>query len=745
MRHTVMMGASALALAFASAPALAQTAEPQAEAGPATLDEVVVTARRTEENIQKVPVAVTAFSQEGLRQRGIETGTDLQNFTPSLSVVGNTNRNQENYTIRGIGGIGSLGTGGGPGVVAYFAEVPSTASGPGLLFDLQSIQVLKGPQGTLFGRNTTGGAVLLDPVKPGFEPDGYIEATVGDLDRRSARAAATLPLSDTLSLRLAGQFDQREGFVTDVNTGKDYNDRNNFSLRAGLLFRPNDRLSSYTAVNYVDIDENGPGTVLLAVNPAGPAAALLNPLLAAQQARGNDRIALSADPKNVSRTLLALNNTTLRLNDNVTLKNVVSYTRTRADFGSDGDASILVINDLNGAIPGRWNVDNETWTEELQARIELGRLTFQTGVFYSDTSTVTPLTFVQRANLGAISLVQDSAHANDRSKAVYGQFTYAITDTLTANAGYRYTWDEFGGDISIYIPQLGNACGTNPGFAFPNCSRAFDGDSAGDTWQIGLDWQATPDTLIYGVSRHGYKSGGINPSVLLVSATSPLFRVRPETVTDGEIGLKHDWSASGINARTNLSAFYMKYEDIQRSDYALIGGFNTQLITNAAEATVKGFEFEGVIQPIAPLTLTATYSYNDASYDKYIDGLGVDRSGFPFQYVPKNKYSVDAKLYLPVPSTIGDVSLRASYAWQDDQQVSSDLQPFGVIPAYGLLNVRLDWERIGGSDVALALYGTNVTDEEYRVTSNATYNTTGLVGAAFGDPRQYGLTLRYSW
>ena len=672
MRQTIMTGVSALAFALAASSALAQTAEPQAEPQATTLDEVVVTARRTEENIQDVPVAVTAFSQEGLRQRGIETGTDLQNFTPSLSVVGNTNRNQENYTIRGIGGIGSLGTGGGPGVVAYFAEVPSTASGPGLLFDLQSIQVLKGPQGTLFGRNTTGGAVLLDPVKPGFEPDGYIEGTVGNLDRRSARAAVTLPLSDSLSLRLAGQLDQREGFVTDVNTGKDYNDRNNFSL-------------------------------------------------------------------------LALNNTTFQLTDNITLKNVLSYTRTRADFGSDGDASILVINDLNGAIPGRWNVDNETWTEELQARIELGRLTFQTGVFYSDTSTVTPLTFIQRANLGAVTLLQDSAHANDTSKAVYGQFTYAITDTLTANAGYRYTWDEFGGDISIYIPQFGNACGTNPGFAFPNCSRDFDGESDGDTWQLGLDWQATPDSLIYGVSRHGYKSGGINPSVLLVIATSPLFRVRPETVTDGEIGLKHDWSASGINARTNFSAFYMKYEDIQRSDYALIGGFNTQLITNAAEATVKGFEFEGVIQPIAPLTITATYSYNDATYDTYIDGLGVDRSGFPFQYVPENKYSVDAKLYLPVPSTIGDVSVRASYAWQDDQQVSSDLQPFGVIAAYGLLNVRLDWEHIAGSDVALSLYGTNVNDEEYRVTSNATYNTTGLVGAAFGDPRQYGVTLRYSW
>ena len=320
-----------------------------------------------------------------------------------------------------------------------------------------------------------------------------------------------------------------------------------------------------------------------------------------------------------------------------------------------------------------------------------------------------------------------------------------MTDTLTANAGYRYTWDEFGGDISIYIPELGNACGTNPGFVFPDCSRSFSGKSDGDTWQLGLDWQATSETLIYGVSRHGYKSGGINPSVLLVSETSPLFNIRPETVTDGELGLKHDWTLSGINARTNFSVFYMKYEDIQRSDYALIGGFNTQLITNAAEATVKGFEFEGILQPSEPLTLTATYSYNDASYDKYIDGLGVDRSGFPFQYVPENKYSLDAKLFLPVPSSLGDVSARASYSWQDDQQVASDLQPFGVIPAYGLLNLRLDWEHIAGSDVAVSVYGTNMTDEEYRVTSNATYNTTGLVGATFGDPRLYGVELRYSW
>lgn len=761
-----LAGVSLVAIIAASSPLLSQAASAQTTVPPETatdapqdtgsFNDIIVTARRTAENIQNVPVAVTAFSQEELRQRNIQNATDLQNFTPSLSVIGNTSRNQESYTIRGIGASGSSGTGGGPGVVGYFAEVPTTASGPGLMFDLQSIEVLKGPQGTLFGRNTTGGAVLFQPVRPTFDGvGGYAEMTLGNYDRMSGNAAINIPIiDDVLAIRMAGQFDVRSGNTHDINTGRDYNDRNNWSGRIGILFQPSDAFTNYTVVNSVNVNEHGPGNVLLAVNPTKPTALFLNPLLAAQQTRDVRHIALSTVTKDVRYDLTILNNSEWKISDNFTLKNIVSYTRTRANAASDGDASTLVINDLRGA-PGKgYNNNSRTITEELQARFTSGPATLQLGGFYSSLKTVGPSLFVSQ-NAGGVAIVggrpvivpitlyQDSAHANDSSRAAFANISYKITDTLTATVGGRYTWDKFGGDISIYVPEFGNVCGTNPGFFAPNCSRSFDGKSDGASWHGGLDWQIDPQTLVYAVSRRGYKSGGINPSVLLVSATSPFFRVRPESVTDAEIGLKREWDLGGAKARTNVAAFYSRYKDIQRSDYALIGGFNTQVITNAAKATIKGFEFEGALIPFEALTLTGTYSYNDATYDRYIDPLGVDRSGFPFQYVPKHKFSIDGQLRVtPRGSSAGDIALRASYGWQSRQQVASDIQPFDTIPSYGLLNLRVDWNRIGGGPLDLAVFMTNATDKTYRVTSNATYYTTGLVGSVFGDPRQYGASLR---
>lgn len=747
---------SAVALSWAAGPAWAQS-QPQPQEAPSApqdqasdnsaLDEIVVTARRTEERLQTVPVAVTAYSQEDLRQRGVATATDLQNFTPSLSVVGGTSRNQESFTIRGVGATAGLpGAGAGPGVVAYFAEVPSSASGPGVMFDLQSIGVLKGPQGTLFGRNTTGGAVLLEPTRPDFDSvSGYVEGSIGDYAARSGNAAINIPLvKDVLAIRAAGQFEKRDGAVTDIVTGRDYNNRNNWSGRIGITFNPTDSFHTYTVLNYVDVDENGPGIVLLAVNPASPYASLLQPLLAAQQARGNDRISLSTVTKDQQKNLLVLNNSELSLSDHVTIRNIFSYNRVRANWASDGDASPLVINDLRGSAPGRWNEDYRTITEELRLQLSFDRFTFQAGGFLLDNKTVNPMSFVSDSSLGAVTQYQDAAFANGASRAVFGQVSYKLTDKLTATAGARWTWDKFDGSISIYIPQFGNACATAPGQFAPNCLASYGGDSDAPSWNLGLDWKPDGDTLAYIATRRGYKNGGVNPAVLLISPDDPLFRFRPETVTDVELGFKRDWRlGGGVRARTNAAAFYSWYNDVQRNDYALIGGFNTQVTANAAKATIKGVEFEGRLIPTDSFSLGVTYSYNDAAYGTYVDPLGIDRSGYAFPYVPRHKFSIDAQLKLPVPESAGEVSVRADYGWQSRQQVAADQEPFDTIDPYGVLNLRLDWNRVAGSGFDASIFAKNVGNVDYRVTSNPTYFSSGLVGSVYGDPRLYGASLRY--
>ncbi len=817
------LSASASAFAFLIAvPALAQEGQvTQAASADSGLGDIVVTARRTEERAQTVPLAITAFTQDAIREKAISNGTDLQNFTPSLTVLGDVARNQETYTIRGMGGGGGAGTGSGPGVVAYFAEVPTSASGPGNFFDLASLQVLKGPQGTLFGRNTTGGAVLLEPARPKMNTvEGYVQGTLGNLSRRSAQGALNVPIiDDVLAIRVAGQFDKRDGYVKDVVTGRDYLNRNNYSLRLGIQFNPTDTISSYTAVNYIDVDEHGGGSVLLAVRPGGPYAAQLQPYLAAQQARGPYKTALSTPTFEKAKDLLILNNTQWQPTSTLTLKNIFSFSRVRSTSATDRDSTPLPIADLLGAFPGGYNNNLRTITEELQLRYEKGPFRLQAGGFFLDQRSPDNLTFLTRNPLQALGIlgggpiilppiaqtllgvdgpllpalsVQPYASVWGRSKAAYAQAQYKITPTLTATAGFRWTWDTFGGSIMAYqdpasyqvfnqLAGLGlitqaqaaqviglnaNLCvydafkavaaGGYPTLYYPNCSKpTFAGKSNGPTWQVGLDWQADPDTLVYAVSRRGYKSGANNPIVtLFLGDNYPLAIVKPEKVTDAEIGLKRDWTIGGMKARTNIAAFYTWFNNIQVIQRAAIAG--ADILANAQKARVVGLEFEGLLQPFRALTLSGTYSYNDAKYLDYttiaIPAIpsaltaaqpSQNLSSTPFTFVARHKFSLDGRLALPIPATAGDMALRATYTWQSRERVASDPQPFDTEAPYGLLNLRLEWNNVRGVPLDLAFYGTNVTGTKYRVTANTGYNNSGFSNSIYGEPAQYGFELRY--
>ncbi|MEZ5679842.1 MAG: TonB-dependent receptor [Erythrobacter sp.] len=800
---------------------MAQDTEAEQSASDDTgFTEIVVTARRTEERGQDVPVSLTAFSQTDIIEKDINSGTDLQNYTPSLSVVGDVRRNQETYSIRGMGGNGGPGTGSGPGVVAYFAEVPSNASGPGNFYDVASLQVLKGPQGTLFGRNTTGGAVLIEPQRPKMGvTEGYGVATFGSRNRIGLEGALNIPIvDDVLAVRFAGRMDERDGYVRDVITGRDYLDRNNYSLRFGIQFNPTPEISSYTVVNYVDIDENGGGSILVAVNPARTYAALLQPFLLQQQARGVRETALSVPTLERAKSYLILNNTSFDISDSLTLKNIISFTNAKSNGAVDRDSTPLPIADLLGAFPGGYNANLDTFTEELQLRYSQGPLTVQVGGFYLDQTTPEPLTFrtvnpLQAAGilgggpvilppavqtllgadgplLPALSL-QPNAHVDGRSKAVYGQVQYDLTPELTANVGLRYTWDRFGGDIQayqdadsyavfndlaalglitpaqaaqviglnadlcVYDAFLAVAAGGFPTRYFPDCTLpTFNGDSEGPTWQIGVDYKPDPDTLLYAVSRRGYKSGAANPIVsLFLGQDYPLFQVRPEKVTDIEIGAKRDWQFGDVRARTNISAFYTWYNDIQVIQRAAIAG--ADILSNAQKARVLGLEFEGMIAPSRFFTLSGTYSFNDAKYLTYntipIPAIpsaltaaqaSQDLAGTPFSFVPKHKVSLNATVNAPLPRSVGDLGLTASFSYQSSQRVTPENQPFDTIPGYSLFNLRLDWDDVLGSPIDLAVFATNLFDREYRVTSNPGYNNSGFVNSIYGEPRSFGVQAR---
>ena len=275
------LSATALACVLA-APAFADTAVRQVATTPVTvkpaqqmaIEEVVVTARRRPEDLEKVPVAVTALSGDTIRSQEIKTAIDLQNFAPSLSVSANLgSRDNDVYTIRGqsqpFGGAD-------PGVQTYFAEVPFNSSGPGTYYDMANIQVLNGPQGTLFGRNTTGGAVLFEPQRPSDQFGGYIDTQLGDYGLREFDGAINVPIiGDKLMVRAAFDVENRDGFTQDTvitGLGLPYNEEqdnvNYQAFRVGVTWRPFSHFENYAVFDYLHDSDNGTGAVLTGISPS---------------------------------------------------------------------------------------------------------------------------------------------------------------------------------------------------------------------------------------------------------------------------------------------------------------------------------------------------------------------------------------------------------------------------------------------------------------------------------------------
>ena len=732
-----------------------------------SLEEIIVTARRREESLQEVPVAVTLFDNTSLREKRIESAIDLQQHVPSLNVTGILNRNQEYFTLRGqketgfnLGG----GPGGGPGVVAYFAEVPNAGNGPGLYLDLANVQVLKGPQGTLFGRNTTGGAILFEPQRPTEEIEGYFEGQFGDYGRRGFEGALNIPvISDTLLMRIAAQSLKREGFTKDVNTGVDYDNRNNWSARVSLMFKPSDRFENYFIFNAFEHDENGPGTILLAYNPVGFPRDFLAPTilpeLQAQQLRDERHTALSVEEEDFRRTWGGINRTSYELTENLTIKNIISYTRTKGNRANDEDGTTQPLLDSLGADSGTFNPDTERWTEELQIQGNSldEALEWQIGGYYEDTDDIGQQTFAQNQLGGFSQSHQDEGITSFETKGVFGQATLELSalssalEGLRATAGYRYTWDDIFVGLSltsgIEAPVPGTPCLSSIGEVFPNCLASGGAEHSGETYTFGLDYRVDDSMLLYASTRRGYKSGGFNLIISVVDTEeNPFFLYDPEEVNDIEIGVKADWSIGNWGIRTNIAAFWSSYENAQVVTSLLVNGLQVGVTENAAEATIQGIEFEGTIIPAENLNLNIGYSYNSAEYDSYITPDGQDLSGLPFSYVPENKFNIGVRYDFPLGENVGKLSLSATYSWTDDVFAAfEEGVPFGTISSYKIVNLRLDWQNLFGSKFDTSIMATNLTDELYRVTNFPAYNTIGSVTSLFGEPQMVIGTIRYNF
>ncbi|WP_201515605.1 MULTISPECIES: TonB-dependent receptor [unclassified Sphingobium] len=749
-----------------------------------SLDEIVVTANRREESLQNVPVTVSVLNSEALRRDNIVSNQDLAGKVPSLVVGQNSgSRNTQSFTLRGQGST----YGGGPGVAAYFAEVPipsasDTVAQLGtdtLFYDLQNVQVLKGPQGTLFGRNTTGGAVLLEPQKPKNKFSGYLQGQIGNYLDRQLEGALNVPvIEDKLLVRLAGRTVNREGYTRDIITRRDYDDRKYWAFRLGVTWRPAEGVDNYFLATAFRSSTNGTGSVIQDFNTArdgtgrflSPVARyygedLLRGIVDEQRRRGPRRVQLDGNPYDKRSMWMLTNILSIDLSDALKLRNITSYARYKTSTVFDLDGSYLHISTSES---GPWNsTDARQLTEEIQLQGTGfdNMLNYTAGIYYED---VKPLGIEFRGTfvpvLGSITNIFSGDER--KSTGVYSQGSIDLgllsssLDKLRLTGGARYTWDRRN---SFYRFIVNGNCLLSIATP-PECRVSEQIRDSALTWTAGLDYMISERSLAFAKISRGFKSGGFNFNGTNAFALT----FDPEVVTTYEAGLKTQFYLGTMPVRLNSAAYYTDYKDIQRvgstttvtPDGNLSAGSAT---VNAGSATIKGIELEGSISPFKGLNLSAGYSRMHAKYDQFafqylLNGQVTtdDRSGVPFAFAPKNQYNIAASYAFSL-GEMGNVIASASFAHIDRHYTQITIpigqpggtEPYGYLPASNLLNLRVDWNNLSGRPIDLAFIMTNVTNNTFPTQIQSTF---GRNGASYGqgvarylysEPRMYGFQLRF--
>lgn len=745
---------SAIALGAAMPAAAQEAVRPatsHAETQATAVDEIVVTARRVNESLQDVPLAVSAFTGEQLERQAVRNVQDLAGTVPNLALpTATTDPTALSVTIRGQRQPDNLLTV-DPAVGVYIDEVaiPRPAGLKAALIDVQRVEVLRGPQGTLYGRNTTGGAFSVITRDPKPDLGGSVTASVGNLDLREIGGVLNLPIGEQSGLRIVGQFSDRGGYGTDA-IGTDLGAITSSYGRA--VFRSEiGNLTLRLSADYADIESAGLITKLGGLVPAAgtaPAGASATRQVAREQFGDTSAASLTA-----AAAILQGYASNLGFYDTAgTVKPIGDYSGGGAglilDYKISDTLSVKsvtgyrsyerhTLEDLDGTPYAILSPDQVTKDDFLSQEIQLqgtyDRFNFVAGVYISqeegdDSSHTVSLRDVGN---GALNL-QDSAIEN-RSRAVYGQIGWKLQDALTLTVGARYTSED-----RILVSRNRNSYGTcnvpvdlrdDPAI----CKGTFDDTFEDPSYLVSLDYQAAPGVLVYAKYSTGFRSGGQQFRGTSNPVTFQPFL--PETVEEYEVGLKSDWFDRRL--RVNLAAFSSEYSDVQRTAVTLVGTTAATVFTNAANATLKGFEAEVVLRPTSGLTLSANTGYVDAKYDEFIDFTG-DRTNEAWPS-PDWTYSVSANYVHP--TNFGEVIANIAYTGQSDYSLrpESKVQQQVMQEAYGLLSARLALS-IDAWNAQVSVFGRNLADKKYN-TAAVGIESIGYNIVIPAEPRTFGIQL----
>ena len=776
---SLLLATASLAVLTGAQPSFAQTADQPAASGNTGIEEVIVTARRREEKAQTVPIALTSLTPERLQKQDIRSNLSLLNDVPGLNGSTGASLGVSYTFIRGV-----------QGVVSYFDEIPTAVTGvnQSYFFDVSSIQVLKGPQGTLFGLSNDAGAILYEPTKPTNNYEGYVQATLGNYDRGTLEAVVNIPVDDKLAIRVGGQFNHQDGYIHVIQNNIDLLDQNYWALRGTAVFRPTDDLQNELMVNYFH-SRSRPGTFVLdQVNSAVPAAfaaygltvsqiaALVSPpgsptlaqLQAQQQRLGLYRVnALSLDPSMQVSQLNIVDKATYDLTDELQIKNIFGYQETQnSAFIQDIDGTPLALIQGNTPQPSQASGPTVQYNEELQllGKAFNDKLNFVVGTFnqiggYGASDTRSPYGIGYQNSFGTI---KGATQVNrSRTDAVYLQGTYDLGDFiegLSVTAGGRYTWDHFYTRGDAFDAQGNHIVGTA---AVPS-TIAQSANYRSPSYTLSIDYQWRPSTMFYVTNSRGYKTGGFNNTPTQIFTGFALYG--PEHLNNFEGGVKSDFDfealgAPDVKARVNFSGYYGVYQSIAvqtTGAYAIQGSPVPQLgtpILNVGDGDIYGYDGEITVLPFSSLELNANFAYTRGRFDGFkgpnAAGNGqVLVPGVNFELTPLWKFNIHGTYHLPIDQAYGDVSLTAAYSWTD-RQILTDapkLAPQDFLSAYDNLDMTLEWKSIMGSPgIDGRLFVTNLLENKIAPGVLAAWEAVGLLGYQPAQPRMYGVSLRYAF
>ncbi|MDB5397522.1 MAG: putative TonB-dependent receptor [Rhodospirillales bacterium] len=757
-RSAAIFATAASTLALLSAqPAIAQTGdEKTASADTISLEEVVVTARRREERAQTVPIALNTFNQTILREQAITNPYDLANQVPGLTqCCGAHFDNQDGDLVRGVRGVQTYIKG---------VPIPYSTGGNSTYFDIASVQVLKGPQGTLFGGATDAGSILYEPAKPTNTYSGHVLAGVGNYAHKEFEAVANIPIvADKLLVRVGGEYYDTDGYVHDPIQNKDLNDSHYWNGRATVTFRPTDDLENEFYVNYFDSHNNSDQYVLKYFDPKGLTAQFLPGFAALAYKQISLGLYTLASTPPSGKTYandtqwVLVNTTNWDLNESLTIKNIAGYVETRlannynaTPLGAFLDTITILPNGdpvASGGIGGGGG-PHVQYSDELQV---LGkafgdRLNFVVGTFNSLYATRAPLTPIYSSTFGFVQGASDGK--TQRTNAIYAQGTYDLSDFiegLSFTGGYRYTWDKQYAQVFGYNYYAGGVLSS---------TQSFLAHFQRSSYTAGIQYQYTPSTMFFITNSKGFQTGGFNTAQGLPPG---LQTFGPESLNNIEVGVKSDFDVMGVKSRVNLSGFYGLYDNIQAQvTQSYISTLNnmtalTTVVQNAATAHISGIDGEITAVPTDGLQIYLAFEYLNDKFETFRSPVQGDLSEAPFFLTPKWKYVLRGTYRLPVlprDGSLGELKFIPSWTWQsgvvDAEEVNA---PQGDRTGeYGSLNASLTWNNVLGRDgLDITAYGTNLLGNTVSIGGLAVYAPLGFTSVLPPPPPMWGVTVKYAF